>query len=268
MKTAIRFENVVKNFHGTPLLRIDDLSIAEKECVAFYGLPEEFSEPLINLVTGATIPDEGTLKILGMDVREIDEESDWFQFVEKVGIYGSQSPLQEGVSIGENIAALYRAGNESMEEPRLSTSVLSLANLVHLTIADLAKLVSEASSSLRMKIKLARALAHRPSILVLTDPTTDLAPEFYREFVELIRRTRRKLKFTLLFFTNDIWLLEQLSDRVIFLNPASGLFIENHLREWYHKLFSFLSPSPTQLLKLSQDVLQYGRAIRTPEEKY
>lgn len=267
MKTAIRFENVVKKPHGSPLLHIDDLSITEGESVGFYGLPEEYSEVLINLVTGATVPHEGLLEILGTDVREIDDETEWFQFVENVGIYGSQSLLQEGVSVGENIAALYRRRDDSTEEPQLSASVLALANMVHLTITDLAKLVGEASPSLRMKIKLARALAYHPAILVLADPTADLAPELFREFVELIRRTRRKLHYTLLFFTSDIWLLEQLSDRVIFLNPASGLFIENQLREWYHKLFSFLSPAPSRLLKLSQDVLQYGRTIRTTEEK-
>lgn len=267
MKTAICFQNVVKKSHGIPMLHIDDLSIAEGESLAFYGLPEEYSELLINLLTGATIPDEGALKILGTDVREINDETEWFQFVENVGIYGTQNSLQEGVSIGENIAALYRVRNDSTEEPQLSASVLALANMVHLTIADLAKLVGEASASLRMKIKLARALAYHPAVLVLTEPTSELAPELFREFVELIRRTRRKLHYTLLFFSSDIWLLEQLSDRVIFLNPASGLFIENQLREWYHRLFSFLSPSPSRLLRLSQDVLQYGRAVRTTEEK-
>lgn len=267
MKTAIRFENVVKNSHGSPLLRIDDLRIAEGECVAYYGLPDVFSEPLINLVTGATMPDEGVLEILGTDVREISDEAEWFRFVENVGIYGSHQSPQDGVSIGENIAALYRLKDESMAEPQLSASVLALANLVHLTITDLSRMVGEASATLRMKIRLARALAYHPKILVLTDPTTDLAPELFREFVELIRRTRRKLRYTLLFFTSDIWLLEQLSDRVIFLNPVSGLFIENQLREWYHRLFSFLSPPPSQLLKLSQDVLQYGRSVRTTEEK-
>ncbi len=37
------------------MLHIDDLSIAEGESLAFYGLPEEYSELLINLLTGATI---------------------------------------------------------------------------------------------------------------------------------------------------------------------------------------------------------------------
>jgi len=267
MKTAIRFENVVKNAHGSPLLRIDDLSIAERECLGFYGLPDEYSEPLINLMAGATVPDEGLLQILGMDVREIGDENEWFRFLQNVGIYGAPNVPQDSVSIGETIASLYRLRDESTEEPQLSAAVLALANLVHLTITDLAKMSGEATASLRMKTRLARALAYHPRIVVLTDPTEDLAPELFREFVELIRRTRRKLHYTLLIITGDIWLLEQLADRVIFLNPVSGLFIENQLRQWYHKLFSFLSPSPSQLLKLSQDVLQYGRTVRTREEK-
>lgn len=265
MKTAIRFENVVRNFRGAPLLRIDDLRIPERECVAFYGLPPEFSEPLVSLITGATIPDEGTLELLGIDSREISEESEWFQFVENFGIYGSH-PLLESASIGENIASLYRLHDESMEEPHLSASVLSLAQMVHLTITDLSKIVSESNESLRMRLRLARALAYHPQVVVLVEPTQDLGPELFREFVELIRRARRKLRYTLVLLTSDIWLLEQLADRVLFLNPSSGLFIENQLRGWYHKFFPFLSPSPSQLLKLSQDILQYGRMIGTEEK--
>lgn len=267
MKTAIRFENVVRNFHGMPLLRIDDLRIAEGECLAFYGLPPEYSEPLVSLITGATVPDDGVLELLGTDSREINEESEWFSFVENFGIYSSQQLLHESASIGENIAALYRLHNDSMEEPQLSASVLSLANLVHLTITDLSKMVGESTASLRMRIRLARALAYRPRVVVLVDPTADLGPELFREFVELIRRTRRKLHYTLILVTSDIWLMEQLADRVLFLNPSSGLFIENQLRGWYHRLFPFLSPSPSDLLRLSQDVLQYGRMTRTTEEK-
>jgi ABC-type multidrug transport system ATPase subunit len=269
MKTAIRFLNTVKQFHGAPFLRIHNLRIHEHESVAFYGLTPDYAELMINLMTCATFPDEGTVTIFETDSKDIADEKVWFRIVQDFGVYSAQPPFQEGASIGENLATLYRFSDESAEEPQLSSSVLRLANLVQLTITDLSKIMKEATSSLRMKVRLARALAHRPRVVVFVDPTEDLATGGRRQLVELIRRARRRRRFTRVIFTSDARFLEELADRVIFLNPQDGLFIENQLRGWYHKLFPFLSPSHSQLLQLSQEILRYGsKTIRDRIEKH
>ena len=95
----------------------------------------------------------GSLTILGKNTRRMDERS-WFQFVEKLGIYNSQPVFQESASIGENVASLYRMRSDLMEEPQLSASVLSLANLVQLSITDLSRQMSEATPVQRMKVRI------------------------------------------------------------------------------------------------------------------
>jgi ABC-type transporter Mla maintaining outer membrane lipid asymmetry ATPase subunit MlaF len=260
MKTVIHFQNVAKSFRGTSVLKIQDLRIYERETVGIYGLSPEQVEILIHQLTGAYSTDEGSVHILGSDSREIDEDS-WFRFIEKLGIYNAQPVFQEASSIGENVAKLYRLQNDLMEEPQLSASVLSLANLVHLTITDLSKMMSEAGPSLRMKVRLSRALAYHPKIVVLCDPTQDLPQEASRELMELVRRARRKLRFTLILFTSDMWLLEQLADRVIFLNPLDGFSVENQLRGWYHNFFPFLNPSRNRVMQLSLDALQHNMKV-------
>jgi ABC-type transporter Mla maintaining outer membrane lipid asymmetry ATPase subunit MlaF len=267
MKTAIHFQNAIKVLRGTPQIQVQDLRIFERESVAFYGLPHDFIESLANQMTGAYVPDEGSVTILGIDSRQISDDRFWFRFVENFGIYNAQQVFQEGASIGENVAMLYRLRNESMEEPQLSASVLNLANLVQLTITDLSKMMSESTPAQRMKVRLSRALAYHPKIVILCDPTGDLNTPVAQELVELLKRAKRKQKFTQVIFTSDVWLLQQIADRVIFLDPRDGLFIENQLRGWYHTLFPFLDPSPTQLLELSRDVLHYGRMMRLAETK-
>jgi len=268
IKAAIHFQNAIKFLRGMPQIQVQDLRIYERESIGFYGLPRDFVESLANQMTGASVPDEGSVTILGIDSRQISDDRFWFRFVENFGIYNSQPVFQEGASIGENVAMLYRLRNESMEEPQLSTSVLNLANLVQLTITDLSKMMSEATATQRMKVRLSRALAYHPKIVILCDPTIDLsAPVVAQELVDLLKRAKRKQKFTLILFTSDVGLLQELSDRVIFLDPRDGLFIENQLRGWYHTLFPFLNPSPTQLLELSRDVLHYGRMMGLAEQK-
>lgn len=267
MKTVVHFQDVVKTLRGIPSLRINDLRIYERESVAFFGLPHEHTEMILNQMTGAYIPDEGTVSILGTDSRDISDEKLWFQFVENFGIFSSQQEFQEGVSIGENIAMLYRLHNEPMEEPQLSASVLNLANLVQLTITDLSRMMSEATSSLRMKVRLGRAFAYHPKVIILCNPTEELNTEVSEQLVELIKRAKRKLRFTLVLFTSNVWLVEQSADRVIFLNPMHGLYVENQLRGWYHKLFPFLKPSSSQLLQLSCDALQHGNIMKATGDR-
>src|SRR5438045_968434 len=120
MKTAVHFQNVVKSLRAIPALRIDDLRITERESAAFYGLPPEHSEILTNLMTGVTDPEEGTVEILGLKSDQMNDEQSWFDLFQKIGIYTSQHWFQQGVSIGENVAAFFRHRNEAIEEPQLS----------------------------------------------------------------------------------------------------------------------------------------------------
>ena len=265
MTIAIHFKKVVKVVRSAPLLRIDDIRIHKGECMAFYGLSKEYSEIITNLMTGASIPDEGSVQLLGTDSREISDDRVWFRFLENFGIFSSKPVFQESASIGENLATLFRIRNDSIEEPQLSACVLHLANLVQLTITDLSKMMSETTPLLRTKVRLARAVVYHPKVVVMCDPTSGLPTDTAQKLYELIRRTRRKLGYTLVFFTSDVWLLRQLAQRVLLLNPQEGSFVENRLRQWYHNLFSFLDPAPAQLLQLSRDIRQHSRILKGTE---
>jgi len=260
MKTAIHFHRVLKMAGGNPVLRIQDLKIFERECVAFYGLSGDLIEIINNQITCVYPPDRGTVYIFGKDSRQIAEKS-WFEFVGEFGIYLSSSPLLENASIGENLAVMYRGKEPSLQEPRLSASVLRLANLVQLTITDLSKITHEASSLLRMKARLARSLAMNPKILILRNPTENLLHEDAQRFLELLNIAKRKLKFTIVLFSSDRWLLQELARRVIFLNAETGDIVENRLRGWYHYVLPFLKPARATLIQLSRNISKhkYGR---------
>src|SRR5687767_9094771 len=122
--------------HGAPAVCIDDLQIYDKECVAFYGLPEEIAEIITNQITAAYSPEEGNVYLYGTDSREILDAT-WFDYIGHFGIYSSITPFQENASAGENIARLLRSQDPSIDEPQLSSAVLHIANLVQLTITDL-----------------------------------------------------------------------------------------------------------------------------------
>lgn len=266
MKIVIHFRNTVKNARSLPAFRINDLRIYERETLGLYGLSGEQIETLVNLMTGVFCPEEGLVKIFGTTSRELEDES-WFQFLENFGIYNPEHLLEEGSSVGENVAAPYRTRTESMEEPHLSASVLRLANLVELSITDLSRIMEEAGPAIRIKTRVARAVANRPSVVLLFNPTEGLSYEMGQLLLSLLKRTRRKLKYTLVAMTSDLWLLERIANRVVFLNSLEGTFVENRLRGWYHTIFPFLKPSALQLFQLSESVLRHGKIIKAAEER-
>ena len=262
MKPAIHFQHTVKMIHGSHAVFIDNLKILERECVAFYGLSDDTAQIITRQITAACSPEQGNLFLFDTESRQMNDSS-WFQYIGTFAIYSVVAPLKAKASIGENIATLIRSRIPSIEEPQLSAMVLNVANLVQLTITDLSRTISVAGSSLIMKARVARALAFKPRLIIFHEPTRDLSQNLRHKFVELIRRTRRKLKYTALIFTSDVRLLQELADRVLFLNPSTGVVVENQLREWYHNLLPILQPSPSKLLQLARNILQHGGVHKT-----
>ncbi len=115
--------------------------------------------------------------------------TEWFQFVENVGIYGTQIRCKKVCPIGENIAALYRVRNDSTEEPRAKR--LGAGSGQHGSSHDCRsrKAGRRSVCILADENQIGPRAGVPPAILVLTEPTSELAPELFREFVELIRRT-------------------------------------------------------------------------------
>jgi phospholipid/cholesterol/gamma-HCH transport system ATP-binding protein len=262
MKTAISFQNSVKMLHGSPAVCIDDLQIYDREFAAFYGLSEVVADIITNQITGAYSPEEGNVYLFGTDSKQM-ADSFWFDYIGHFAIHRNRTPFREAASIGENIATVFRNRNPEIQEPQLSSAVLNVAGLAQLTITDLSRTVGDAGSLLRMKAQMARTLAFKPRLVVFYEPSDDLSFGVTRKMIDLIRRTRRKLKYTALLFTSDVRLLQALADRVFFLNPFTGVVVENELREWYHTLLPFLQPSPSKLLQLARNILQYGGFRKT-----
>ena len=62
---ALRITNVRKQYHGLRPLRLRDLSVETGDRVAISGLDQGAAEVLVNLVTGASVPDEGEVLVAG-----------------------------------------------------------------------------------------------------------------------------------------------------------------------------------------------------------
>ena len=159
------------NKHFGDVQAVQDLSFRVKagELFAFLGINGAGKSTTINIMCGQLSKDAGTVKIGGIDL-----DSDPDSIKRSLGVVFQSSVLDKDLSVQDNLqsrAALYSIRGKAFRE-RLT----ELAGL--LEFEDLLKrTVGKLSGGQRRRIDIARALLHRPEILILDEPTTGLDPQ-------------------------------------------------------------------------------------------
>ena len=73
----VRISDVVKNYQGLRPLRVRNLRVARGQSVSLFGFDKTASEVLVNLITGSSLPDSGTVHVFGRATTEIADSTDW-----------------------------------------------------------------------------------------------------------------------------------------------------------------------------------------------
>ena len=73
----VRARRRLKDYRGLRPLRIERLTLAAGEQVALLGFDQPAAEVFVNLITGATLPDPGEVRVLGRPTAAITDSADW-----------------------------------------------------------------------------------------------------------------------------------------------------------------------------------------------
>jgi len=193
MKNIIEIDSLHKSFGDVKA--VDDLSfcVKEGELFAFLGVNGAGKSTTINIMCAQLQKDSGSVVI---DGRELESDSENIR--RKLGVVFQNSVLDAPLSVLDNLrsrAALYGIVGADFKK-RLS----ELAEL--LEFKDLMKRpVGKLSGGQRRRIDIARALLHRPRILVLDEPTTGLDPQTRHLLWQVISDLRKSENMTV-FLTN------------------------------------------------------------------
>ena len=190
LERAIRLEKVGFSYDGTPVLQDVTLEIPARSLTALVGPSGAGKTTLADLVIGLIEPNLGTITIDGVPLRVLDRQA-WRHIVGYVP--------QESVLLHDTIAA-----NVSFGDPAVSRTdteaALRAAGAFDFVMAmpeGIDTVVGERGARLsggqRQRIAIARALAHKPSLLILDEPTTALDPETERGMCRTIRDLSRNI---------------------------------------------------------------------------
>jgi len=219
---------------GATVTAVDDVSFSIEEGETF-GLVGESGSG--KTTTGRCMlrliePTSGAVRFGGEDVlafsrRRLREARRHMQIVFQ-DPYSSLNPRMRARQIVEEPLVIHRLGARTARRDR----VAELFRLVGLDTAHLERYPHEFSGGQRQRIGLARALALKPSFLVLDEPVSALDVSVQAQVVNLLMDLQEQLKLTYLFIAHDLRLVEHICNRVavmylgkiVEMGPTSSLF--------------------------------------------
>jgi peptide/nickel transport system ATP-binding protein len=193
-----------------------------------YGVQRLLKPPAVITSGSVIFHDEGGASV---DINSLDPEQMRRFRWDKVSMVfqGAMNALNPVHRIGaqlEDIFVDHRAGLSRSERRERSAELL---RTVGIPVDRLKSYPHELSGGMRQRVMIAMALALRPRLIIMDEPTTALDVVVQRNILEEIDRLRSEFGFAVLFITHDLGLLLEISDRVGVM--LSGRLVEENTPE-------------------------------------
>jgi ABC-type transporter Mla maintaining outer membrane lipid asymmetry ATPase subunit MlaF len=228
---VIQLTAVVKQYGGLRPLRIAELEVRSGERVALSGLDATAAPVLVNLVTGAMLPDEGMVRSFGRSSAEIRSGDDWLASLERFGIVSPRAVLLEDATVQQNLAMPYTLQIDPV--PRdIAERVAALSAECGLDAALLTERVGKLPADLRARLHFARAIALAPQLLILEHPTADVSPGGRAPFARTLAAAAQARGLTVLAITFDADFAAIVAHRSLTLNGATGA-VKKWKKGWF-----------------------------------
>jgi len=219
--------NVVTKIFETASVRVEalrsiSLEITTGEMVVIAGPSGSGKSTLLNIMGGLDRPTTGEAVVDEMDLTSLDEHGLALYRRKSLGFLFQASNLIQGLSVLENVELpLLLTG----EQKHLKEKALKMLGLVGLQDRTHSMPVT-LSGGEQQRAALARALVHKPSIILADEPTANLDSHTAACIFELIKSLNTRLGATVIMATHDPLLIDQ-AQRVIHLHD--GVVSKSHI---------------------------------------
>lgn len=215
--TALELVGLVKTYPGPePVRAIDgiDLTVAEGELFGLLGPNGAGKSTTVGVCTTRIRPTAGTARILGLDVA-----ADPARVKRRLGVVTQDNTLDRSLTLAENLYYHCRYfGWSARQATARSEELLERFRLTERAGAFPAQI----SGGMAQRLQVARAVAHRPQLLFLDEPTAGLDPQSRLALWELVAELRQD-GLTVVVTTHYMEEAEQLCDRVAIIDHGRVL---------------------------------------------
>lgn len=229
---AIEIVGVTKSYAALRPLRIASLVVAARERVALSGIDAGGAELLVNLVTGASLPDDGEVRVFGRLTADIPDGEEWLSSLDRFGIVSERGVLLEGSTVIQNLALPLTLEIDPVPEDALR-QVMALGIECDIPYDWLEQPVGGVPPAVRARVHLARAVALAPQLLLLEHPTAAMNEKNERAaFGEIVARVCAARGLSALAITLDTSFAAAAAHRTLTLQPATGQLVAAR-RPWW-----------------------------------
>jgi ABC-type polar amino acid transport system ATPase subunit len=229
----VEFAGVSKTYGGLRPLRIADLRVAAGEQVAILGFDQVSAEVFVNLVTGATLPDAGEVRLLGRATSAIADSADWLATIDRLGIVSDRAVLLEQFTVIQNLVIPFTLQIEPPPDAERARAE-DLAREVGLADAPWTAPLAALDAAAAARVRVGRAIALDPAVLLLEHATARVPRSVVPMFGAEIRRLADRRGLALVAATADEAFASAVASRVLTLEPATGR-LRPRGRSWFRR---------------------------------
>lgn len=215
----IKFDQVTKTYGHNAALKDINLEIHKGEFISLVGQSGAGKSTLISLIIGEERPDSGRILIDDIDVAHIKSRSIPY-LRRKIGVVFQDIKLLPNRTAYENVAFAMEASGESVD--KIKKEVPAMLELVGL--ADRATAFPhQMSGGERQRIAIARAMAHKPVLLLADEPTGNLDSINAWDIIQLLLKIN-KTGTTVILATHAKDLVNTIKKRVVTIEKGQVIY--------------------------------------------
>lgn len=209
---AIEVNGLKKSFGNRLALRSIDLNIRQGESVVIFGPNGAGKTTLIKVLATIINPSSGKVIIKGFNLKDSAEK-----IRSQIGVVTHQTFLYNNLTVYENLEYYSRM----YDVPEIKQRISEVASMVEMT-SRLHDRAGNLSRGMKQRISIARALLHKPSIMLLDEPETGLDQQVISILWDILQREKEKR--TIVLTTHNLERGLKLCDRLIILNTGQIVF--------------------------------------------
>lgn len=226
MSNAIlELSGISKAYGGLRPLRLRSLVVMPGSVVGLAGFDQTTAEVFVNLATGATLPEEGIVRVFGRATSEIADSADWLATVDRFGIVSERVVLLDQFTPLQNIAMSLTLDVEPLPD-NVRQQVEALARAAGLDGDLLDRPVADGGVALRHRVRLARALATSPAVLLIEHPVAGLEASEIPLLARDITGAATARDLAVIVLAAEASAAEPFATRVLSLNRGTGELTE------------------------------------------
>jgi phospholipid/cholesterol/gamma-HCH transport system ATP-binding protein len=225
-EVVIFIRNLKKSFGELEVLSGINMELHRGENLVVLGRSGQGKSVNIKCMVGLLTQDEGSLQVLGEEVKELSD--DGLRALRcKVGFLFQSGALYDSMTVRENLSFPLTRVLKLRNKQEINQRVEDVLESVGLLEA-IDKMPAELSGGMRKRVGLARTLILQPEIMLYDEPTTGLDPITSREISQLILEMQKKYHTSSVIITHDMACAKITGDRLLVMNDGRFVAEENY----------------------------------------